>query len=83
MEVILPEFQSVDDWLQYINMGKYWETFQANGIDTLNKVAQLNEDDLNEIGIKLAGHRNKMKKSIKAMNSQHHNRGMDKEDAAK
>ena len=73
----------MDDWLKYINMEKYLETFQANGVNTLNKVAQLNEGDLNEIGIKLAGHRNKMKKSIKAMNSQRHNKGMDEEEAAK
>lgn len=64
-------------------MEKYLETFQANGVNTLNKVAHLNEEDLNEIGIKLAGHRNKMKKSIKAMNSQRHNKGMDEEEAAK
>ena len=83
MEVNLPEFQSVDDWLKYINMEKYWETFQANGIDSLNKVAQLNGDDLSEIGIKLVGHRNKMKKSIRAMNSQHHNKGMHEVEAAK
>ena len=79
----MPEFQSVDDWLKYINMEKYLETFQANGVNTLNKVAHLNEEDLNKIGIKLAGHRNKMKKSIKAMNSQRHNKGMDEEKAAK
>ena len=83
MEVNLPEFQSVDDWLKYINMEKYWEIFQANGIDTLNKVTQLNEEDLCEIGIKLVGHRNKMKKSIKALNSQHRNKSMDEEEAAK
>ena len=80
MEVNLPEFQSVDDWLKYINMEKYWETFQANGIDTLNKVTQLNEEDLKEVGIKLVGHRNKMKKSIKAMKSQYHNKGMDEDE---
>lgn len=80
VEVNLPEFQSVDDWLKYINMEKYWETFQANGIDTLNKVTQLNEEDLKEVGIKLVGHRNKMKKSIKAMKSQYHNKGMDEDE---
>ena len=83
MEVNLPEFQSVDDWLNYINMEKYLETFQANGIDTLNKVTQLNEEDLKEIGIKLVGHRNKMKKSIKAMKSQCHNKGQDEDEAEK
>ena len=63
-------------------MEKYLQKFQANGIDTLSKVTQLNEEDLNEMGIKLVEHRNKMKKSIKAMNSQHHNKGMDEEEAA-
>lgn len=80
-EVNLPEFQSVDDWLKYIGMEKYWETFQANGVETLNKVTQLNEEDLKEIGIKLVGHRNKMKKSIKAMRSQYYNKGRDENKA--
>ena len=81
-KVELPEFQSVNDWLLYINMEQYSEAFHTAGIENLNKVALLEDKDLSEIGIKLIGHRNKMSKSIKAMKSQHHNKGMDDDEAA-
>lgn len=70
MEVDVPEFQSVDDWLKFINMEKYSETLQAANINNLDKVTQLEDRDLTEMGIKLIGHRNKMNKSIKAIKSQ-------------
>ena len=38
-----PEFQSVDEWLQHINMGKYSELFRDARIDDMNKVAELKE----------------------------------------
>ena len=72
-----PEFQSVDEWLQHINMGKYSELFRDARIDDMNKVAKLKENQLREMGISLIGHRNKMQKSINAMKSQHYNGGMD------
>ena len=72
-----PEFQSVDEWLQHINMEKYSELFRAARIDDMSKVAELKEKQLREMGINLIGHRNKMQKSINAMKSQHYNGGMD------
>nr|XP_058970635.1 ephrin type-A receptor 5-like [Pocillopora verrucosa] len=72
-----PEFQSVDEWLQHINMGKYSELFRDARIDDMNKVAELKEKQWREMGISLIGHRNKMQKSINAMKSQHYNSGMD------
>ncbi|XP_067049579.1 ephrin type-B receptor 1-B-like [Acropora muricata] len=62
-----PEFQSVDEWLQYINMDKYSDVFHAANINNLDKVTGLGDKELREIGINLIGHRNKMNKSIKAM----------------
>ncbi|XP_067048824.1 ephrin type-B receptor 1-B-like isoform X1 [Acropora muricata] len=62
-----PEFQSVDEWLQYINMDKYSDVFHAANINNLDKVTGLGDKELREIGIDLIGHRNKMNKSIKAM----------------
>ena len=38
-----PEFQSVDEWLQHINKGKYSELFRDARIDDMNKVAELKE----------------------------------------
>jgi len=73
----IPQFHSVDEWLKYINMDKYSETFKAANINTLIQVTKMGENDLKALGIKLIGHRNKMSKSIKAMKSQFHNRGLD------
>ena len=61
------EFQSVDEWLQYINMDQYSEVFHAANINSLDKVTRLGDKELREMGINLIGHRNKMNKSIKAM----------------
>ena len=58
-------------------MEKYSELFRAARIDNMNKVAELKEKQLREMGISLIGHRNKMQKSINAMKSQHYNGGMD------
>ena len=82
LEGDIPEYLSVDEWLKYINMEKYSETFKAASINTLDQVAQMEENDLKEIGIKLIGHRNKMSKSIKAMKSQFRNKGLDDDEAA-
>lgn len=62
-------------------MEKYSETFKAANINTLNQVTKMEENDLKAIGIKLIGHRNKISKSIKAMKSQFHNKGLDDDEA--
>ena len=66
-EIPQQEYQSVDEWLQYINMDKYSEVFLAANINSLDKVTGLCDKELREMGIKLIEHRNKMSKSIKAM----------------
>ena len=78
----MTEFQSVDEWLKFINMEKYSEIFHAANIPNLNKVVNLTDRDLREMGIKLIGHRNKMNKSIKAMQARFVNRGLDEDEAA-
>ncbi|XP_078373938.1 ephrin type-B receptor 1-B-like isoform X1 [Oculina patagonica] len=80
MEVDVPEFQSVDDWLKAIKMEKYSETLQAANVNNLDKVTQLEDRDLTEMGINLIGHRNKMNRSIKAMKSQFHRTSVDDEE---
>jgi len=42
----IAEFQSVVDYPKYGNLGKILEAFQAVDIATLDKVTQLNEEDL-------------------------------------
>lgn len=77
-----PEFQSVDEWLKFINMEKYVDAFHAANINNLENVARLRDGDLREMGISLIGHRNKMNKSIRAMSTHFVNRGLDIDEAA-
>lgn len=59
---------SVKEWLGSINMARYAENFANAGYMDLDQIVCLEEEDLARIGIKLIGHRNKINKSIKAMN---------------
>ncbi|XP_020902227.1 ephrin type-B receptor 1-B [Exaiptasia diaphana] len=61
------EVKSVEDWLTQIKMDKYADLFKQAGYVNLDQVKSLEEDDLKGLGIQLIGHRNKMRKSIKAM----------------
>ncbi|XP_020913964.1 ephrin type-A receptor 4 [Exaiptasia diaphana] len=61
------EVKSVEDWLTQIKMDKYADLFKQAGYVNLEQVKSLEEDDLKGLGIQLIGHRNKMRKSIKAM----------------
>ena len=75
-------FESVKEWLISINMENYVEVFKAANIDSIEKVAKLEESDLREMGVKLIGHRNKMNRSIKSKRAQFANEGMDDDEAA-
>ncbi|XP_073249604.1 ephrin type-A receptor 4-like isoform X5 [Porites lutea] len=70
-EIDAPQFESVDEWLNFINMECYLETFQAANVDSLDKVRGLRDEDLRDMGVKQIGHRNKINKSIKAIKEQH------------
>ena len=45
-------------------MGKYGSNFHDAGYTTLSQVANLTEEDLLAMGIKLVGHRHKIHQSI-------------------
>ena len=74
--------QSIEDCLKYVSMEKS-DIFQAADTENLNKVSQLKEEDLKQIGIKLARHRNEMKKGIKAIihYTEYYNKSVDDEAA--
>ena len=72
----------MDDWLKYLNMETYSETFKAANITSLNQVIKMEDRDLKALGINLIGHRNKMNKSVKAMKAQFYNKGLDDDEAA-
>ncbi|XP_031575474.1 ephrin type-B receptor 1-B-like isoform X2 [Actinia tenebrosa] len=61
------EVTSVEEWLDTLNMQQYVNNFKEAGLSQLDQVKTMSEEDLAKIGVKLIGHRNKMKKSIKAM----------------
>lgn len=63
-------------------MEKYVDVFHAADINNLENVARLRDSDLRAMGISLIGHRNKMNKSIRSMNTHFVNRGLDIDEAA-
>ncbi|XP_078374584.1 ephrin type-B receptor 1-like [Oculina patagonica] len=56
---------TVKDWLESIKMGQYHDMFCKAGFTQLQQVATEEELDLNDMGIKLIGHKNKIRKSIR------------------
>ncbi|KAK3735401.1 hypothetical protein QZH41_013396, partial [Actinostola sp. cb2023] len=67
------EVTSVEDWLVQINMNKYTDNFVKAGFTELDQVKALGEEDLTRMGVRLVDHRNKINKSIKAMNKHYDN----------
>lgn len=59
------EKTTVHDWLESIKMGQYSAIFSKAGYTHLDEVAKQDELDLNEMGIKLIGHKNKIRKSLR------------------
>jgi hypothetical protein len=51
---------SVAAWLASIGLSQYGESFEKEGYDDLAVIKDLNESDLDAIGVKLAGHRKKL-----------------------
>ena len=61
------EMTTVHDWLENIKMGQYSDMFSKAGYTHLDQVAKKDELDLNEMGIKLIGHKNKIRKSLREL----------------
>lgn len=59
------EKTTVHDWLESIKMGQYSDMFSKAGYTHLDQVAKQDELDLNDMGIKLIGHKNKIRKSLR------------------
>lgn len=59
------ETTTVRDWLESIKMGQYNDMFSKAGYTQLKQVTNEEELDLNEMGVKLIGHKNKIRKSIR------------------
>lgn len=60
-------FESVEDWLESMKMGRYSELFRNAGIISLDSIIRLTIQDLAAIGISLVGHQRKIINSIQAI----------------
>lgn len=75
------DFSSViGEWLQSIKMGNYVSHFIAAGYENPSQLSGLKDEDLRGLGITLIGHRNKILKGIKAIQSKGHEINAFKED---
>ena len=57
--------QSVAEWLQQLELGRYAEAFEENAIDW-EVLPELTDTDLRELGVTTLGHRKKLLKAISA-----------------
>ena len=51
-------------WLQAIGMGQYTNSFVDKGFTTPRQILELNEEDLEALGVAPTGHRKKILKAI-------------------
>ncbi|KAB7505593.1 Sterile alpha motif domain-containing protein 5 [Armadillidium nasatum] len=66
----LTQLSSVEEWLATLKMSRYLENFHRAGIRDIQSVARLNQGDLNQMGITLAGHVKKILQSIHTLRTQ-------------
>ena len=72
---------SLVEWLQSIKMKKYAAVFSAGGYENPVQLFHLTDTDLKGMGITLIGHRNKILKSIQALQAEMNGNGFEREDS--
>ena len=78
----LVDFSSgLAEWLQSIKMKKYAAEFAAGGYENPVQLFHLTDTDLKGMGITLIGHRNKILKSIQALQAEMNRNGFEREDS--
>ncbi|MEQ2283750.1 Ephrin type-B receptor 1, partial [Ameca splendens] len=66
----LSRVSSVEDWLAALKMTQYRDSFIGSGFTSLPLVTQITAEDLERIGVSLAGHQKKILTSVQSM--RHH-----------
>ncbi|CAJ1061097.1 ephrin type-B receptor 1-like [Xyrichtys novacula] len=66
----LSRVSSVEDWLAALKMTQYRDSFLGSGFTSLPLVTQITAEDLQRIGVSLAGHQKKILTSVQLM--RHH-----------
>ncbi|XP_029548307.1 ephrin type-A receptor 5 [Salmo trutta] len=60
-------YQSIEEWLKGIKMGRYVELFMDSGYTSVEVVSHMTLDDLRRVGVNLVGHQKKIINSIQEM----------------
>ncbi|XP_056460649.1 ephrin type-B receptor 1-like [Gadus chalcogrammus] len=63
----LSSVSSVEDWLSALKMTQYRDSFVGSGINSLSLITQLTTEDLQRLGVSLAGHQKKILTSVQSM----------------
>uniref|UniRef100_A0A8C5GNP3 receptor protein-tyrosine kinase n=1 Tax=Gouania willdenowi TaxID=441366 RepID=A0A8C5GNP3_GOUWI len=63
----LSRVSSVEDWLTALKMSQYRDSFLLSGFNSLPLVTQITAEDLQRIGVLLAGHQKKILTSVQSM----------------
>ncbi|XP_006273097.4 ephrin type-A receptor 2 [Alligator mississippiensis] len=63
-------FRTVAEWLESIKMHQYTEHFTSAGYTTIEKVAQMSNEDIKKIGVRLPGHQKRIAYSLMGLKDQ-------------
>uniref|UniRef100_A0A669F2Y6 receptor protein-tyrosine kinase n=1 Tax=Oreochromis niloticus TaxID=8128 RepID=A0A669F2Y6_ORENI len=66
----LSRVSSVEDWLAALKMTQYRDSFLGSGFTSLPLITQITAEDLQRIGVSLAGHQKKILTSVQLMRHQ-------------
>ena len=62
--------QTIKEWLDSIKMGQYARNFTDEGYSTPRQIFDITDQRLQELGIQLLGHKNKILKNIQTTKDQ-------------
>lgn len=63
----MSEQNIVCEWLKYLDLVQYYESFVDNGYDDLEMCKQIGEEDLDAIGVKKPAHRQAIRDAVRTL----------------
>ncbi|GIY02678.1 sterile alpha motif domain-containing protein 5 [Caerostris darwini] len=57
----------VREWLKYLDLEQYYESFVDNGYDDLEMCKQIGEPDLDAIGVRHPKHRQQIRQAVRTL----------------
>lgn len=55
------------EWLKYLDLEQYYDSFVDNGYDDLEMCKQIGEEDLDAIGVTKACHRQSIRQAVRTL----------------